>query len=284
MRQRSCGGDSADTDKRHIKKGKGRRRSMNTVITKHGEFIKGQVKLCVPICEREIDGIGKACALLQEGIDAVEWRMDYFCGKSKADWLKALHLIRTLIKDRILLVTWRSQQEGGVQACTKEDYIKRNEWMITDGAVDLIDVELFRGEDVLTHLIHLAHDHDVRVVISNHDMQKTPSSEAMMIRMRAMTRMGGDLVKLAVMPETKNDVYRLLQLSSEYSAQSDSVPAITMAMGKLGFITRICGEMSGSVMSFASLNQASAPGQLPWDQLRALLRLFHEGYGKKNEK
>ena len=252
---------------------------MKTVKTRHGDLNAGTVKLCVPVCEREFNGIEQACALLQEGIDVVEWRMDFFLGKTKADWLNALHLIRTQIKERMLLVTWRTKREGGVQECSKEEYVTLLEWMIASGEADMIDVELFSGEDTVHHLIQLAHTHGVSVILSNHDMQKTPSNEAMMIRLCAMERMGADIVKLAVMPESKHDVYRLLQVCCEYSASMDRPPAITLAMGSLGLITRICAEMSGSVMSFAALNKASAPGQLPWEQLLELLRLFHAGYG-----
>ena len=57
-----------------------------------------------------------------------------------------------------------------------------------------------------------------------------------------------------------------------------------MEMGEMGVISRICAEMSGSIISFAALKEASAPGQLPWKQLEQLLYQFHQAYqGKKTE-
>ena len=40
-----------------------------------------------------------------------------------------------------------------------------------------------------------------------------------------------------------------------------------MSMGKLGVISRICGEVFGSAVTFGTAGKASAPGQLPANQL-----------------
>ena len=253
---------------------------MKTVVTKNGSFAQGEVRLCVPICEADIDGIKQACERLDFGIDVVEWRMDYFQGTTKQEWLNALDVIRELCDGYMLLATWRTVREGGVRPCSTQEYVQINEMMLQSGKVDLIDFELFCGEETLTHLVDTAHQYDVKVVISNHDHQNTPDDESMMIRLQAMQRMGGDLVKLAVMPNDVQDVYRLLQVSSAYVTKADSCLAITMAMGKCGFISRLCGEMSGSVMSFAALTKTSAPGQVDWQTMRMLLDQFHNAYAK----
>ena len=41
--------------------------------------------------------------------------------------------------------------------------------------------------------------------------------------------------------------------------------------------SRLCGEVFGSSITFGSLKQASAPGQIGADQLSSFLHLLHEG-------
>ncbi len=44
--------------------------------------------------------------------------------------------------------------------------------------------------------------------------------------------------------------------------QRSDRPLITMAMGGLGAVTRMSGEIFGSNLTFGTLGEASAPGQL----------------------
>ena len=48
-------------------------------------------------------------------------------------------------------------------------------------------------------------------------------------------------------------------------------PVITISMGKLGVASRLCGEVFGSAMTFASAGDSSAPGQISIDVVNAVL-------------
>lgn len=237
-----------------------------------------KVNICVPLCGTSREALTQEIALLEQGIDMVEWRMDYFSGEKPDDWLHALQVIRPLLRSYPLLATWRSKKEGGMRDFSMRQYEELLKVIIQSKLVDMIDIELFSEEACLQRLVACAHEHDVAVVISNHAMNDTPDIEAMSIRLKAMKRMQADIVKLAVMPNSMDDVWKLLQASSAFHEQYRDCPLITMAMGQLGVITRICGEMSGSLVSFAALKEVSAPGQLPWKQLRSLLEEFHRAY------
>ena len=69
-------------------------------------------------------------------------------------------------------------------------------------------------------------------------------------------------------------VLLLLQATEEMLSQHARKPLITMSMGDLGMVTRICGGFFGSAVTFGSAAQASAPGQLPSEHLRTLLSLM----------
>ena len=70
------------------------------------------------------------------------------------------------------------------------------------------------------------------------------------------------------------DVLDLLQTTAQISAQTMH-PIITMSMGKLGVISRISGATFGSAVTFATVGQASAPGQIPLDKMRAILQAIN---------
>lgn len=249
----------------------------NNIVSKLLDTTK--VNICVPLCGTNTAELKQEIALLESDIDMVEWRMDCLNATVCEEWLQVLQTIRPLMKHYVLLATWRNESEGGRKQC--EHYEELLTAIIQSGLADLIDIELFQNEDTVKRLTALAHKQGVAVVMSNHEMMKTPDNQAMMIRLQAMRRMHADIAKLAVMPNSIHDVWRLLSVTSSFHEQCTDCYVVTMAMGETGVISRICGEMSGSLISFAALKEASAPGQLPYQQLKQMLTDFHHAYHKE---
>lgn len=94
---------------------------------------------------------------------------------------------------------------------------------------------------------------------------------------------GADIAKLAVMPNTPLDVVRLLQATAEVKEEAPDYPLITMAMGGLGAVSRISGQVFGSCMTFASFGKASAPGQLLLGDTSWILNQISESMEKRDE-
>ncbi len=109
------------------------------------------------------------------------------------------------------------------------------------------------------------------IVASTHDFTGTPSPQVIADQLEAMAATGADVCKLAVMPHSALDVAALLTATATRATVS-KVPLITMAMGPLGIVSRLAGQVFGSCATFATLGDAgSAPGQVPLDEvLRAL--------------
>ena len=87
---------------------------------------------------------------------------------------------------------------------------------------------------------------------------------------------GADIVKLAVMPQNRLDVLNLLSATESFVEEHHDTPAITMSMGKDGVISRLCGEVFGSSMTFGAAKKASAPGQMGVNDLSTVLDLLHK--------
>uniref|UniRef100_UPI0013DD05A6 type I 3-dehydroquinate dehydratase n=1 Tax=Serratia marcescens TaxID=615 RepID=UPI0013DD05A6 len=73
------------------------------------------------------------------------------------------------------------------------------------GLTDMIDIELFNDEAQIRSLVSDAHAAGVKVIMSNHEIHKTPAQEDIIYRLRRMQDLGADLPKIAVMPQSPQD-------------------------------------------------------------------------------
>lgn len=239
---------------------------------------EGPPKICVPITGSSLSEIKEEIALLKTlDFDVIEWRVDFF---KKSDLpeevLNVMGEIRSSMPNTPLIFTFRTKNEGGQKDIKLERYIELNQLAVKSGQVDLLDVELFSGEETVKTLIEAAHASKVLVILSNHDFSKTPPKEELISRLRLGQQWGGDLPKIAVMPKSAADVLTLLDATwTMYEKYADR-PIITMSMAGKGMISRLAGGIFGSAMTFGSARKASAPGQIPAAELRKILTLLND--------
>lgn len=246
---------------------------MSCVLVRGCAIGEGRPKVILPIVEKTEETIlKKAAEFSTMNADCVEWRVDWFENALDTDALiHCLHGLRDALGEMLLLVTFRTKAEGGEMALTPEQYTAFCTAVCDSGCADLIDIEFFPTGNALPGLIEQAHTAGLKVVCSSHDFQKTPPRTELVARMVAMQKAGADLPKLAVMPTCRTDVLELLAATAEMADHHPETPVITMSMGALGAVSRLCGEAFGSAMTFANPGQASAPGQVPLDVVNAVL-------------
>ena len=98
-------------------------------------------------------------------------------------------------------------------------------------------------------------------------------TEELIRRLTRMQEMGADVAKIAVMPQSREDVMTLMEATMEADHSLD-IPVVTMSMGRMGVLSRLAGTLTGSAMTFASVGEASAPGQIPIEQMRVFCQLL----------
>ena len=98
----------------------------------------------------------------------------------------------------------------------------------------------------------------------------------MLLYLEEMNQSGADILKLAVMPQNNEDVLSLLKVTDIAQRRFAPKLIVTMSMGKYGMVSRILGEIYGSVITFGLNETASAPGQIPYDKLNKMLEMIHE--------
>jgi 3-dehydroquinate dehydratase I len=261
----------------------------NTVRIGDVELGSGRPAVCVPLTGSTAAELRAEAALVTADVaDLVELRIDHLDALDDeasldgadgwaGDVVDAVVAVRTALPSTLpILFTFRSAAEGGQRSLAPDALVALVEAALGTGAVDAVDVEQFADADARDRIVRRAHDAGIPVVMSSHDFTATPARDEIVARLVAQEDLGADVVKLACMPQSPADVVTLLAATEEYARAHGEAPAITMAMGPLGVVSRLGGETFGSTLTFGTVGAASAPGQVEARALRAVLDLVHD--------
>jgi len=108
------------------------------------------------------------------------------------------------------------------------------------------------------------------MVASYHNFKATPDAATLVDKFAQAERLGGDVAKVAVMPQGPQDVLTLLG-ATHTASQTVGLPLISMSMGAYGSLSRMMGWVYGSTVTFGVGKSSSAPGQVPIEELRSVL-------------
>jgi 3-dehydroquinate dehydratase-1 len=197
----------------------------------------------------------------REHADAVEFRMDL------AD--DPVEALESYDGELPILATNRAEWEGG-EAADAGRLEALGEAAALD-RVEAIDLELdsIRSE-AGQRVAETARENDAAVVVSVHDFERTPASADLRNVLEEATSFG-DVGKLAVTAQSREDVLVLLAATQEFDARGERVA--TMAMGEAGRHSRAVAPLYGSRIGYAPVDpeDATAPGQYDLATLRDLV-------------
>lgn len=247
------------------------------VLIKHIKIGEGMPKICVPLTGTSKTQVCREAEAAKEaGADLVEWRADFYEGlKDQDQVIAAAKELSQVLGEVPLLFTVRTEKEGGNSSMETEEYQELLKAVTASGAVDLFDVEALEEEEEKKTLIREIQERGGKVIASSHDFEKTDDWESLLERFSRLDKSGADILKMAVMPRSFEDVTRLMQVTNEETQRTEK-PLIAMSMGNTGSISRIAGENFGSALTFATVGKASAPGQFPIKELRMMMDALHE--------
>jgi len=198
----------------------------------------------------------------EKGADIVELRVDLFSRRDPDYVLELLMLAKETGLKTILTV--RSPEEGGREVKNRKEIYER-----VAPHSDFADVELSSRGLILPVREALSKGRG-RLILSFHDFERTPPSWVIREVIREGFRYGG-IPKVAVMARTYDDVARLLCIGSQERGEK-----ILIAMGEKGKVSRVAGFVFGSVITYASLGEPVAPGQLSLEETVKLRELLYE--------
>ncbi|MDE4039411.1 type I 3-dehydroquinate dehydratase [Acinetobacter pittii] len=232
------------------------------------------VKTIVPITAKTKEQALAQAQVIANTADAdlAEFRIDLLSFASDTKQVIALgHELKKILGNKPMIATIRTKNEGGQLEISDVDYGKTYQAYLKNPFMDWLDVEMFRDQKVVSEIVQKAHQKKVLVVMSNHDFQKTPSQDEIEKRLLKQDQMGADILKIAVMPKSKQDVFTLMNATLKVSQQTTK-PLLTMSMGQLGTISRVATANMGGSYSFGMIGQASAPGQIDVTKLKQILQ------------
>ena len=235
--------------------------------------------ICVPIVGPTVEDIlSQLEEAVQAKVDLIELRPDMWMKCSNISEDEYIPTIVTFVEevhprvvDMPVLFTWRTISEGGETPLCSDNYIKLLQAIVDQDLVQAIDVELFAYTEEIGSIMKQAHQQGLQTVMSYHNFQSTPDIETLHVYAERMVSVGAQVIKFALMPITNDDVLSVLQFTKELMERYPQLPRITMSMGQLGQITRTCGHVFGNCLTFGTLGQASAPGQVDVSILQRLL-------------
>ena len=235
--------------------------------------------ICVPIVGPSIEEIlSQVQKAVQAEVDLIELRPDMWMRGSHISEEEYIPTIVSLVEEMHskdekmpMLFTWRTLAEGGETPLSSENYRNLLQAIVDQNLVDAVDMELFAYSEEIGNSMKQAHQQGIQTVMSYHNFQSTPDIETLHVYAEHMISIGASVIKFALMPTTNEDVLSVLQFTKELTERYPQLPRITMSMGQLGQMTRTCGHVFGNCLTFGTLGQASAPGQVEVAVLKELV-------------
>jgi 3-dehydroquinate dehydratase-1 len=237
--------------------------------------------VCAPLVGRTREALLAEAALVSaKRPDLLEWRVDFFEGLGDASAVARLAGdIKRAAGGMPLLFTRRNAREGGEKIALSEAQVVEVYRAVCEaGGVDLVDFEMGNSTPDVVAVRGMSRARGIGLVLSFHDFQGTPPAPVLAQKFAQAEQMGADVAKVAVMPRSAEDVLTLLSATLQASRALD-IPVVSMAMGGLGAVSRVCGASFGSALTFAVGQSASAPGQMPIEDLSAALAVLRKAGG-----
>ncbi len=224
------------------------------------------MKLIVSVMPRSLEEAQALDATRYLDADIIEWRADYL---PKEAILQVAPAIFEKFAGRELVFTLRTRSEGGEIDLSPEEYIHLIKEVAQFYQPDYIDFEYYSYKDVFEEMLDFPN-----LVLSYHNFQETP--ENMMEILSELTILNPKLVKVAVMAHTEQDVLDLMNYTRGFTTLNPEQEYVTISMGKVGKISRITADVTGSSWSFASLDEVSAHGQISLASMKKIREILDE--------
>lgn len=225
------------------------------------------MKLVVSVMPRNLEEAQALDASRYQDADIIEWRADFL---DKNDILPVAPAIFEKFAGREILFTLRTRPEGGQIDLSGDEYVSIIHDINTIYHPDYIDYEYFSHKVEFEQMMNYSN-----LCLSYHNFQETP--ENMMEIMSELTSFTPKLVKVSVMAHTEQDVLDLMNYTRGFKTLNPEQEFVTISMGKIGRISRIAADLTGSVWSYASVGEESAPGQISLTSMHKIREILNGG-------
>lgn len=134
-----------------------------------------------------------------------------------------------------------------------------------------LDLEIEAPKEVGKRLRRACTEYGTTMIRSSHFFAGTPSDDVLRNTVEKCRKFGGEIVKIAAMAKSGEDVARVLGLYSQEQTSQRQAELIAFSMGETGRASRLECLKLGSPFTYAALNdnEAAAPGQWTYSEMIA---------------
>ncbi|GBD99811.1 3-dehydroquinate dehydratase [bacterium BMS3Abin07] len=218
--------------------------------------------IAVPLTDAEV-----ISATDVSGTDIIELRVDMFRNQT-VDYVKDIFIRARENLKKPIIATIRSESEGGAVPISDRD--RKSIFKSIIDLTDAVDIEI--RSEIYGSIVNLARKHRKPSIGSFHDFNATPSSKELSEIVKRGKSFRADIVKIAVMPDGPDDLRTITDITLKFHDQG----IITISMGELGMTSRIYLPFIGSLLTFATLDVTTAPGQISLEKMKEFFSVLRE--------
>lgn len=138
-----------------------------------------------------------------------------------------------------------------------------------------LDLEIEAPKEIGKRLRRACTEYGTTMIRSSHFFAGTPSDQVLRNTVEKCRKFGGEIVKIAAMATSEEDVARVLALYSSIASTNSAaetqrpVELVAFSMGEIGKVSRLDCLKLGSPFTYAALNEneAAAPGQWCYSEM-----------------
>jgi len=191
----------------------------------------------------------------------LELRLDYL--RSPRERESFLAWLRKKRPRAVFIATCRRKEGGGLFGGSREKQIGILAQAVRSGCA-WCDVEIETAKHTRRDELHRALS-PARVMVSYHNFRETPRNLAGIAR--SLNGAHGQAIKVAAECHSVSDSVRICKLAE---TRRD---AVAVPMGDFGLAGRVLSPRMGSALTYAAVEQATAPGQLSLSDMADLYRV-----------
>lgn len=200
----------------------------------------------------------------------IELRLDWLANAREVAKLLAQLKNGAFPRRATFIATCRRRQAGGKFSGTVVEQLNLLRSAINAGC-QWVDLEIEAAAELPPFTLGLYTAHAKRI-LSHHDFRGTPDAPRLARLMRELDQMcagiGFDAIKIAMKCDSLADTLRVIMLAR----QSQDQNVIAIPMGEAATPARVLAPRFGNVLSYAPVEEATAPGQIPLAEVHEVYR------------
>lgn len=252
--------------------------------------MKFNICVAVPITSGDLERNKEVLKnILDENPEFVELRFDYIENIQQITPSFVKNLLDLIKSQTKPIFTFRDFSEGGQIELGKSERLKIIQLLI-EAHPQYYDIEMKNDRETLQSVINMARENNVKLIYSFHDFEKTPSyDEGFNIiekfKEELVNNYAVDFIsikktifKLIFTAQKFEDNLIPMKICKDFLEKNKSKNVISFCMGELGIFSRIMCVIAGSFLTYASLEERTAPGQINIRNMREILKIVSNNY------